>query len=338
MVQTFYPRKSILVCGAVCSVIFAIAIAGYSTLLFVEDAHAHGFTSNQHAAFMAYFGISLIGTMLLLSLVTIAEYWVIRCTCDKSHLTLHRLFRRVEIPLTSINRIEWSELSRPKAVVKYLGKTAKIKLSEYRDADQLTLIRLLRSSVGDDQQSGWPMFCYKVALPLRDGPVPRRPRPDEVLINRKRYDRLFAALLPTIAVISLICWLATRRVEVLAAALAIPIALSGFWLLLRSSVPKQGRYSEDLLKVSGGRLLLFTFGGCFGSLALMRLLQILEIPPRITWPIFLTWISLPLMSMLWTFPQLERRRRIENEAGSRLAPKLWGEGEAAETPLHNAPI
>ena len=337
MARTFYPRKSILVTGDVCSIFFAVAVVGYSALLFVNDAPAYSFKSTRDAVALGYLGIALFGTMFLVSLLSIAEYWVLRCTCDDSYLTLYRLFRRIEVPLTSIDHIEWSKLSQPMAVVKYLGCSAKIKLSEYRDADQLALIRMLRRVVRDDQQSGWPMFCYKVALPLRDGPQWRTPRPDESLITRKRYDRLIAVLLPLIGIISLICWLTTKRVEALVATFVIPIVLISFWLLLRSSVPKGGRHSEDLLRISGGPPLLVTLAGCFVSLFWIKLMQVFDIPTRFIWPTFLAWISIPLLSLLYAIPRLERKRGLENEERLSLALRLWEEGEAVETPLHGAP-
>ena len=82
MNASFRLRKRILIEGAVCAAFFLIVIVLYASLFFVADAKQFGFKNAQAAAAMAWIGTAIFGTMLLLSLWTIAAYFVEKFSLD----------------------------------------------------------------------------------------------------------------------------------------------------------------------------------------------------------------------------------------------------------------
>ena len=66
------------------------------------------------------------------------------------------------------------------------------------------------------KQAEWPMFCHKIALPLRDrclfaatGEPARSLAAGEVIITRGRYDRVAMWLLPASFIVAGAVWWAT---------------------------------------------------------------------------------------------------------------------------------
>lgn len=97
MDRTFRPRKSLLVEGVLCAFFFVVAVVGYSSLLFIED----------RAAALAWIGIALFGTMLILSIAMIVTYFRTNVRVTGETLRIRTLFRNIEIWSPEITKLEW---------------------------------------------------------------------------------------------------------------------------------------------------------------------------------------------------------------------------------------
>jgi hypothetical protein len=248
MNRTFYPRKTTLVAGVLCAAVFFAATLGYGTLLFLQNAVAQGFKSNHHAAVMGYFGVALFGTMLVFSLLMIAEYWFVRFSVDGSHLNIRTLLQNITFDASDVQELRWN-VHRRLRLRTPLTKAA-LDLRDFRHEDRLTIIRVLRALIPRGKLLGWEEFCHHVALPLREdlpatatsGEPNGADTSDRILITRRRYDRLAWILLPTSVIVCALLW----RVYDMPQIFVLPFVLILMWLVLRFSVPKNGYWMESM--------------------------------------------------------------------------------------------
>jgi hypothetical protein len=91
-----------------------------------------------------------------------------------------------------------------------------------------------------------------------------------VLITRARYDRPAWFILPFSVIASVFIW----RAYAFPAALVIPLFLLVIWIVLRSDIPKQGRYSENLLSRHHGWPFLV---GVFSVPLILVLMSVLRV-------------------------------------------------------------
>jgi hypothetical protein len=319
------PRKSIKYLGIFATVFFALAVIGYGSLFFVDEPTAHGFKSDRAAAVMATFGVILFSVFFLLSLFTWASYHVEQFSIEGTRISLRSVVRNLSFDAEDLHKLSWqTPLGRAIAFQTAMGK-AKLDLTNYERAARLQIIRLLRDLVPKERQERWPEFCQRVALPLRDG-VPARARANPLIpvttITRSRYDRLFIAALPvvTAAAVSLGLTLGFWQL------LLLPFVMAGFWLLLRLSVPPEGRRF-----VCATRLQLI--GALSMPLSMVTLIGLrlagFEKPAA-------CWVALAVMlpaviPMMRQLLQDESRRRAEDELASATAPSEWDAGEMQAT-------
>lgn len=131
-----------------------------------------------------------------------------------------------------------------------IAQKVTIDLKQFDTIDRLDVIRTCRHLAPPASQIGWDEFCHLVALPLREGRQPRRPGAVEndpmslpersrIFVSRRRYDYFFGTLffLGSVGAAIPSYRMADPR------AFTFPFVVVIFWLLLRFTTPKEGRWS-----------------------------------------------------------------------------------------------
>jgi hypothetical protein len=329
MNRTFYPRKATLVWGALCAAIFIAAMLGCGMLLFVKDPTSHGFKSNDHAAVVAYLSLVLYGTMLLGSLLTMAEYCIVRFTVDGSCLRIRSLLQNKTFDVSDVQELRWN-VHRRLRLRTALTKAA-LDLRNFGHEDRLTIIRILRALIPRDKQVGWEEFCHHVALPLREdypatatgGKSNGIVTSDRILITRQRYDRLACILIPASVVVCALIWRA-YGVPQLA---ALPLFLIGMWFLLRFSVPKDGYWMESVLTTRRRLVRLFALISIPISVVLMAILRLIGFSNDASCTAGLFVIAPGLFAIIYDAWKTDKERHFRDAELLPYSVQQWDEHE-----------
>lgn len=193
---------------------------------------------------------------------------------DRIELPCHSARERV-VAWSEVTEIRWPAVHRRNDCIKLViprrnGRIfprTLVQLSAFSPADRLTFIRYLRLAGAEVEQTGWPAFCGKVAVPLvetcqRDADDAEKgvdklsSRPEEVLERLFEQPPLLIGLLAPWGVLRMILQSVSRKMWwLLAAILAISAVINirlvwGFW-----AAP----FSQFILGVAGAMFLLGVF-------------------------------------------------------------------------------
>ncbi|MCH9653414.1 MAG: hypothetical protein K0U86_04955 [Planctomycetes bacterium] len=148
---------------------------------------------------------------------------------------LQSVFSCKELELSNITQAQWKLISHGALSLETATERGTFGLRHLTLEERLWLIQFFRNHLPESIQQNWDLFCLKIALPLREpkSEVIRDPGPDEILVTRKRYDRLGIPLI----IISIICGVLTAWYFQYPKYLSFPVILILFWVLLRYSVP-----------------------------------------------------------------------------------------------------
>jgi hypothetical protein len=329
MNETFRLQKKIKYQGIACTGFFAAVLMGYSSLFFLEDPVRHGFKGEHAAVAMGGFGVAVFGAMLLMSLYLWTAYYVERFTIKGTTLSIRSMLQNRQFDASELQALEWRSWSPGGTILfRVMGSKARLDLHGYSENDRLRIIRILRDLAPSPVQQGWPMFCQKVALPLRDGKawtMRREPTAQFYTISRKRYDRMLVVGLPlSVALAIWLCW----RISLWQFA-ALPVLVIAAWLLLRFNTPAEGRTVTRLTSTSHGRASIIGVGGVVISQVLMIGLSLLGAEKSTA-----CWAALAVL--LATFPPMlyllhrgDKQRRDADLRASEWADAQWQGGEAS---------
>ncbi|MDF1744017.1 MAG: hypothetical protein P1V19_09980, partial [Gimesia sp.] len=169
----------------------------------------------------------------------------------------------------------------------------------------------------------WDLFCYKIAIPIRDYnpeeiPIPG---PGEILITRQRWNRIFLPLiLVSTIVIIIAAWvLQTPRL------LFAPIIFIFLYLAFRYIIPKQGMVGRRISAENKETKQMLIFLGCWGVLGLIGIiiLKIIDFPePQNTISnvcLMGFWITV-LFTKVW---KSDRRNHLQVLKKSKAAVEKW---------------
>lgn len=206
--------------------------------------------------------------------------------------------------------IRWKTIPRDGAAV-VSASLIKIRLNfdHFENLDRVLLINWLRCRVPAEQQSSWPEFCQRWALPLVAPPDDS----NTTILYRRQIDRLFAwMLVPSFAVsVALICldgWKYWPSFFVL-----VP-----FWLVMRFLIAAGGTKSQSWQAMPGMKGWLFSFIGIVSGM-------------------FAQALSPWLAAIIWGFSAIasvhffrsinaeERRKRSEAAEQAKTADARWRE-------------
>jgi hypothetical protein len=309
------------------SALFLTAVLLSLGLLFLEEPEKHGFHGGHSRAILVGMSVALYGTMLLGSLYTWRSYYVERLTIDGTTLWIQSMFQDHRFDVSELERLKWN--SRPasgRIRFETPSLQASLDLAGYGTADRLRIVRVLVELVPDDLQENWPMFCHKIALPLRDGPRSRLrtdPSLKFVTITRRRYDRLAAIAIP----VSIVAAVAVGLVWDVWSILVLPPLLAGAWLLLRFHVSPCGELHVHHASAMPGSAFPVGVGAIVGSLAAMTGLRLYGVEKETA-----CWAGLAIMGptlpyIIFMGHRADTQRRQAAERAAPFAPDLWREKE-----------
>ncbi len=200
MSETFRLRKTVKYQGMAFTTVFLAALVGYSSIFFLEEPAKHGFKGEHSVAVVGGMGVAVFGMMLLMSLFLWAAYYVERFTITGTMLSIHSIIRSRKFDVSELQCLKWRVYPMGGSIVfRLLGSRARLDLHGYSKDDRLRIIRQPCTISPSRVQEEWPLFCHKVALPLRDGKRSigrREPSSEFFIITRKRYDRMLVFGLP----------------------------------------------------------------------------------------------------------------------------------------------
>jgi hypothetical protein len=329
MKETFRLSKKIKRQGIAFTAIFLAVLVAYSSIFFLDEPAKHGFKGKNSVAVVGGMGIAVFGGMLLLSIYMWRAYYVERFSVDRTMLTVRSMLQNRQFDVSELKRLKWSVYPAGGSIVfRVLGSRARLDLHGYDKSDRLQIIRVLRDLVPHDVQEGWPLFCHKVALPLRDGKpsiVRTEPSVKLVTVTRGRYDRLFRLSLPLSVVLALVLWGWLGLWQFF----ALPILMIGTWLLLRFNVPPHGHPDLQLTSTSQGRAQLVGWGAVAASQCLMVGLALLGVEKSVACAVASVVLLTAFAPLLYFLFKADKQRRATDEQAAASAPLCWQQGETA---------
>ena len=207
MNRTFRLRRSILIQGIGFLLIYlTVTIGGAVVLLLIKEPQTQGFKDAESVKIMFGMWVSVFGTMTVLSVYMLIAYCMERLSIKDQRIHVRSVFQNRHFEATEVDRLVWKTTPKGGKLTFYVsGQKTAMHFNGFRREDRLPIIRVLRDLIPEGKQDGWPLFCSKIALPLRDGvqakarqgneaELPRSAA--EILITRRRYDRLAAVVMP----------------------------------------------------------------------------------------------------------------------------------------------
>lgn len=325
MNATFHLSPKVKHQGIGCALLFLVAVVGYSSLLFLAEPEQHGFKGRPSVLVVSGMGIVVFGSMLLLSLYMWASYHATLFSINDTKITIQKLFQNHELGVNDLKLLKWRVYpSRGSVLFRTSSSKSSIALDGFSRADRLKIIRILRAFVSDQLQEGWPLFCHKVALPLRDGkPSILRSEPNAKLytITRTRYDRILFIALPLSIALALLLWLQLDLPQ----SFVLPAFVLLLWLYIRSNIPSEGYVTTRLLSTSHGWFSLISWGAIVASQLLMISLILFDVSKETA-----CWASVIVLLVAFP-PMLYFMCRSEKEQKGYQAIELalieWENGE-----------
>lgn len=178
-----------------------------------------------------------------LSLWTLADYWRRELTIRGDRIILRGVIRRREIDLRDVTEARWRLKPVGGSLVLRSGSVRiAIHFEDYEPEERAPLVRSLRSAVPREVQAGWDLFEYGYGY-LRPRPVPFKPGPDEILLRRGRWTRIFVPALLVGGLIGVVDWWCTGE-WLFAAGPIVGVGL--YWVLMRATTPAEGMVVERL--------------------------------------------------------------------------------------------
>ncbi len=106
-----------------------------------------------------------------------------------------RTLAKTAIDLNTVSEARWYVAPRGMILLRTPGNRILIDCNILEPSDALWLIRLIRSRLPESIQTGWPLFAYRVAVPLREGrPIDRYSSDtNDPFVKRLQGDMLIAA-------------------------------------------------------------------------------------------------------------------------------------------------
>jgi len=243
-------------------------------------------------------------------------------TIRKGTLILQSVFSYQELELSNITQAHWKLISHGALSLETPTEKGTFGLINLTREERLWLIQYFRNRLPESIQQNWDLFCLKIALPLRK-PKPeviRNPGPDEILVTRKRYDRIGIPL----TIISIISSVLTAWYFHYPKYLAFPVILILFWMLLRYSVPKEGmvlsRISADKEYMQTLFFLAWWSGaGLIGFIGFVLADLPPSFPSGVGWCMTFLWTS----ALCWKTYQSNRDQHKQDLEKAKEAVRQW---------------
>ena len=328
--QTFRLRKSLRYLMPFMAVFFLAALIGMICVALFDE------TGKVKVVALVLMSLGVWGTMFILSIYGWIACYVERLTIDGTQISFRSMLQSHQFDVSELESVKWSILPRSGCIVfRCPDRKSRLYFSNYSREDRLKIIETLQDLVPESIQEGWPEFCYKVALPLRDGRSfrPQVPPTQAITVTRNRYDRMASVCIPASIAVAVVCWVWFDLWQLW----ALPPMVVGSWLLLRFVVPPSGLEEKRLAATVGGSIQLIWFGFLACGLLLAIILEPLGLAGS-TIGLVIVWAFCGVfgLSCLIVLPHAIKKERIANEQAAVLAPEEWRRGldreDAVEPP------
>ncbi len=318
MNATFRLRRYYRNVGLVCLGFYA-GIAVFSSLAtlfaFPGESRLYAFL------FFSSFWLIMAG----ISVWVLLAYWRYSLAVRDRHLVEKGVIFNQEIQFSEITEVRWRSTPEGGAIVlKTARSQVKLRFHNFEQAQRLSLIRFFRNKLPHAIQQDWPLFCYKVALPIREAPRDREPSEDEARFTRRRLDWYFLPAVIVAAVMGFLFWWTLGLSRLLAA----PVFVAALWWTLRTMTPRQGIVAKRLARSEDRRTVAALLLGLvllFPLLFLARLLENQYPAAGIT-----AMLLLSLALFLLVFRETARNDRRRQEQALQAAPAATEEWDRQE--------
>ncbi|QEH32767.1 MraY-like glycosyltransferase [Aquisphaera giovannonii] len=255
-----------------------------------------------------------------LSALLLASYYCQRLMLRGERVQLLGLFQSIEVDLCSVTRARW----RPGELTLWDNSTRltiDFRVYQWSREERDELIRVVRSALDPEIQTGWDLFAYKMGYGLPRRP-PGEPGPAEVLLTRSLWTRYFLPLVILAVVGGVTAWRLTGNPRFLTAPSA-PLLL---WGVLRYTTPAEGIVSSKIHARSvkdAGRFLVFLL--VWGTVGIAAIIWA-SWPGWENQPIpFIVTLVIWMSVLLYEAAREDRRTARRDREAAELAAKARGE-------------
>jgi len=264
-----------------------------------------------------------------ISLWLLLSYYFVSLTIQGRKIIEQGVLLRKELDLDHIRQLRWIPSPSGNIKLKSLNEKITIYLKYFPLEDRLWIVEHLREQIPASVQEGWDLFCHRVALPLRRYDPQTLPVPDndEVLLTRKRWDRLLLPWIPLFAVGGVLAAWKFNLTHLLIA----PLLPTVLWLSMRYSTPKRGMVSQ---KISTDKemssFLIFSGGMLLTYLTILVALKFIDIP-LLDNTISMACLSLiGVAAMLWKSHHLGKKLHKKQLEASKASVQEWEAGASPQ--------
>jgi hypothetical protein len=195
--------------------------------------------SNPGQIAVAWFSIAFWSGWCCLSLWLITASMRERLRIDEAGIWQRGVLFQSTIPWSEVAALDW--YTRPaggSAVVRAKHCKITIHFANFASNASVQMIQQLRDHVSPKLQANWERFCFRIALPRRTGePALGIDEVEDVIRYRSSWDWLFLPVLLVFGLASAYLAVAARMPHLY----LIPVGLIAMWMLVRYSIPKEGR-------------------------------------------------------------------------------------------------
>ena len=309
MNATFRLRRSYLLLGALCTLLFA-AMAIVSVLGIYFEAPAE----RRAAALAVGLGIAAFWlAFMALGVWVLLAYWRERLAIRDGEIDYVGVICRKRLRVSEIASARWRCWPAGGSLVMRTASTRlAIGLGNYESEQQRQLIRFFREAVPPPLQSGWELFCVRIVQRhARRAAQPEKAQPGEgeVLLTRRRLDAYFLAGVLLAAATCLYVYHVTGEARSLAA----PLGIVPIWLVVRFMHPREGTVSRRITADAKGRFVLLAYSWLFGGMAVLLVLKAFMPNAAITFmiPFFVVTLA-GIFARAWRLNRRQRREEKES--------------------------
>ncbi len=318
----FRLRKGYRNLGIVC-LLFFVAIGVASAWGIWSEAPPN---RRVHALYAVVFFLCYWGFCAGLSLWVLVGYYRESLEFRDGHVIQQGVIGRKEIYLADVADVHWTVIRSGRITLRTVTEKLRIYLDNFEPIERLWLIRHIENGLPKSVQRDWDLFCYKIAIPLRERDIQanRPPGPDEVTLTRRRLDWYFVPFTILCGVMGFVFSWEFQQPRLLAA----PLMPAFLWILLRFTIPRQGLVSKRIGSEPGQtRFLLFYLW--WTGIAIVGFLLFALFEPRQPLALALVLVGVVLWfgGIILRAFRFDRERKQRDREAAKVAVQQWNDGE-----------
>lgn len=212
MVESFRPRRIFrffwFLIAAVCRAIFVLVLIA----VFLDRPAGRSIQNHESQVLGGALAAGFFGSIILVTAVGLAASFAQRFEIDGQTFSIRTLLGNRRFDASGLETLIWKVTHGGSIVFEAQGVKSRLDLFEFSDKDRLRIITAARDLVPTTVQMGWPDFCQKVALPLRDRATSRaESRPNSEKITITRILRVYAVEISIWLLIAAPFWFWTKK-------------------------------------------------------------------------------------------------------------------------------